>query len=98
MLAISLGFSRPWAVRATSESASLGHMKVISVDPEVMHGTPCFNGTRVPIEYVFSYLPDRLQEFLANYPTVERKQVNELMHQLPQILAQVPPHVLSSVA
>ena len=73
-------------------------MKVISVDPEIMHGTPCFAGTRVPIEYVFSYLPDGLQEFLDNYPTVQRQQVIELMHQLPHILAHIPPHVLSSVA
>ena len=49
----------------------------------------------MPIEYVFSYLPDRLQEFLDNYPTVERQQVTELMHQLPQILARIPPHLLS---
>jgi uncharacterized protein (DUF433 family) len=69
-------------------------MKVISVDPEIMHGTPCFAGTRVPIDYVFSYLPDRLHEFFENYPTVERQQVTELMHQLPQILAKIPPHLL----
>jgi uncharacterized protein (DUF433 family) len=73
-------------------------MKVISIDPNVMHGTPCFAGTRVPIEYVFSYLPDRLSEFLENYPTVTHKQVADLLHQLPHILAKVPAHVLSSVA
>jgi hypothetical protein len=41
-------------------------MKAISVDPSVMHGTACFAGTRVPIEYVFSYLPNRVGEFLGN--------------------------------
>jgi len=73
-------------------------MSVISIDPEVMHGAPCFAGTRVPVEYVFGYLPDGLLEFLENYPTVTRQQVAELLHQMPYILAKVPPHVLSAIA
>jgi len=31
-------------------------MNPISVDPEIMSGTPCFAGTRVPIKNLFDYL------------------------------------------
>jgi uncharacterized protein (DUF433 family) len=62
-------------------------MKAISVDPSVMHGTACFAGTRVPIEYVFSYLPNRVGEFLGNYPTVTRQQVVELLREIADALA-----------
>jgi uncharacterized protein (DUF433 family) len=72
-------------------------MRVISIDSEVMHGTPCFAGTRVPIAYVFGYLPDRLSELLDRYPTGTRQQVTELMRQMPQILAKLPPQALTSV-
>ena len=67
--------------------ATVVPMKAISVDPSVMHGTPCFAGTRVPIEYVFSYLPDRMGEFLESYPTVTRQQVVELLREIADTLA-----------
>jgi uncharacterized protein (DUF433 family) len=63
-------------------------MKVISIDSNVMHGTPSFAGTRVPVEYVFSYLPDRLPEFLENYPTVTRQQIVDLLHELANTIAE----------
>jgi len=68
-------------------------MKVISIDPEIMHGTPCFAGTRVPIDTLFAYLPN-VEAFHQGFPTVERYQVVELLKQMPAILAKVPPHVL----
>jgi uncharacterized protein (DUF433 family) len=51
--------------------------KVVSVDPEVMGGTPCFTGTRVPIQTFLDYVEggDSIDEFLANFPTVRRNQV-----------------------
>ncbi len=46
----------------------------ISVDKEVMSGTPVFRGTRVPVQTVFDYVADgyTLDEFLDNFPTVGR--------------------------
>jgi uncharacterized protein (DUF433 family) len=51
--------------------------KVISVDPEVMDGTPCFAGTRVPVQTLLDYVErgNSIDEFLANFPTVKRNQV-----------------------
>ena len=47
----------------------------ISVDPDVMSGTPVFTGTRVPITALFDYLEDdyTLAEFLECFPTVSRE-------------------------
>ena len=47
----------------------------ITRDPEVMHGTPVFRGTRVPVKTLFEYLEngEPLDEFLAGFPTVSRE-------------------------
>ncbi len=49
---------------------------VVKIDPEIMSGTPCFAGTRVPARALLDYLEggDTLDEFLEQYPTVSRKQ------------------------
>ena len=47
----------------------------IRVDPEVMGGTPCFSGTRVPVETLFDLLAHgrTVDYFLAQFPTVRRE-------------------------
>ncbi len=49
---------------------------VVSIDPEIMSGTPCFRGTRVPVQTLLDYLEagDPLDEFLDGFPTVTRAQ------------------------
>ncbi len=52
----------------------------ISIDKEVLSGTPVFKGTRVPVTILFDYLEDdRLAEFLENYPTVSQEQVADVI-------------------
>ena len=48
---------------------------VIVCDPEILGGTPCFQGTRVPVDSLIGYLEagDTLDEFLDNFPSVTRK-------------------------
>jgi uncharacterized protein (DUF433 family) len=48
---------------------------LITVDPEILGGTPVFKGTRVPIRSLFEYLEDNysLEEFLECFPTVTRE-------------------------
>ena len=48
---------------------------VIESDPEVMLGTPCFRGTRVPFKNLIDYLEagDSLDEFLEQFPSVTRE-------------------------
>jgi uncharacterized protein (DUF433 family) len=46
----------------------------ISIDPEIMSGTPVFDGTRVPVDALMNNLAAgvSLDEFLENFPTVSR--------------------------
>ncbi len=46
----------------------------IVIDREVMSGTPCFRGTRVPFKNLIDYLEGghSLGEFLRQFPTVTR--------------------------
>ena len=52
-----------------------GMQDAVSRDPEVMHGTPVFRGTRVPVKTLFDYLEngESLDDFLAGFPTVSRE-------------------------
>lgn len=47
----------------------------VSIDPEVMSGTPVFAGTRVPIQNLFDYIEggDDLSEFLDDFPSVSKE-------------------------
>ena len=47
----------------------------ISIDKEVMSGTPVFTGTRVPIKNLFDYIKggDDLSEFLDDFPSVSKE-------------------------
>ena len=49
---------------------------VVKMDPEIMSGTPCFAGTRVPVRSLIDYIEggDTLDDFLAQFPTVSRRQ------------------------
>ena len=51
--------------------------QIISVDPEIMSGAPCFAGTRVPIQNLIDYLEggDSIEDFLEGFPSVSREQV-----------------------
>lgn len=48
---------------------------VIVRDSEILGGTPCFRGTRVPFQNLLDYLEagDTLDEFLEQFPTVTRE-------------------------
>ncbi|MGC4032265.1 MAG: DUF433 domain-containing protein [Tepidisphaeraceae bacterium] len=53
----------------------------IKIDPEIMGGTPCFNGTRVPVEILFDLLRRgrTVEQFLEDFPSVLRPQVDEIL-------------------
>ncbi len=50
---------------------------VIKTDPEIMHGTPCFAGTRVAVQTLFDWLEEGhdIHFFLEQFPSVRREQV-----------------------
>src|SRR5438045_7798064 len=57
------------------EKASLA--SVVSVNSAIMHGTPCFTGTRVPVQTLLDYIEDgdTIDKFLSDFATVKRTQV-----------------------
>ncbi len=48
---------------------------VISVDKEILNGTPVFKGTRVPVKNLFDYLEagDSLYEFLSDFDYIPKE-------------------------
>jgi uncharacterized protein (DUF433 family) len=54
---------------------------VIVRDPEILGGTPCFRGTRVPFQNLLDYLEagDTLDAFLEQFPTVTREMAIEAL-------------------
>ena len=61
---------------------------VVKIDPEIMSGTPCFAGTRVPARTLIDYLEggDSLEDFLEDFPTVSRKQAVALLEEASELL------------
>ena len=56
----------------------------INIDPEIMSGTPVFEGTRVPIDALTNNLAAgvSLEQFLDNFPTVTREQALAIINSL----------------
>lgn len=54
---------------------------IVKVDKEIMGGTPCFSGTRVPIDTLFDYLAGgySIDYFVYQFPTVKKEQAVGLL-------------------
>ena len=61
---------------------------VVKIDPEIMSGTPCFTGTRVPARTLLDYLEggDSIDEFLEDFPTVSREQAIAMLEEAGELL------------
>jgi uncharacterized protein (DUF433 family) len=66
-------------VVTAQQKASLA--SVVSVSSAIMHGTPCFTGTRVPVQTLLDYIEegDTLDSFLRDFPTVTRNQAIQFL-------------------
>ena len=55
--------------------------EIVQVNPDIKHGTPCFAGTRVPVQTLLDYVAesDTLDAFLADFPSVTREQATGLL-------------------
>ncbi len=53
----------------------------VQIDPEILSGTPCFAGTRVPVRTLFDVIANgqTVDDFLHGFPTVERAQVQAVL-------------------
>lgn len=52
----------------------------VTINPEVLGGTPVFKNTRVPVRTLFEYLAPNysLEEFLEAFPSVSRDAATQL--------------------
>ena len=58
-----------------AKQVDVAEEQVIQRSEEVLGGVPVFSGTRVPVQALLDYLEagDRLDDFLADFPTVRRE-------------------------
>ncbi|HWD39378.1 MAG TPA: DUF433 domain-containing protein [Fimbriimonas sp.] len=63
----------------TKVPAGLEH--VMNIDPDILGGEPCFNGTRVPLETVVDNLAAgvSVERILRNYPSLTIGHVNAVL-------------------
>lgn len=62
--------------------------QVIVRDSDIMHGTPVFRGTRVPVQTLFDYLEggETLEDFLEGFPTVSRECALQALEEAKELL------------
>ncbi len=63
---------------------------LITVNPDILGGTPVFKGTRVPIKNLFGYIEDNysLGEFLECFPSVTRAMACQILERSESALLQ----------
>ena len=64
--------------------------EIVSIDPGIMHGAPCFRGTRVPVQVLLDDLKSgcTIDDFLAGCPTVTREQVERYLELTQDLVAE----------
>jgi uncharacterized protein (DUF433 family) len=50
---------------------------IVTSSPDILSGTPVFEGTRVPVQALIDYLEggETIDDFLTGFPTVKREQI-----------------------
>lgn len=71
---------------------------IVSIDREVMGGTPCFIGTRVPIQTLLDYIEagDSIDEFLEDFPTVGHDKVVAYLEDSASLLIREATHACTA--
>jgi uncharacterized protein (DUF433 family) len=56
-------------------------MELITVNPNILGGTPVFKGTRVPVRTLFEYLERgySLEEFIECFPSVTKDMARRVL-------------------
>ena len=64
---------------------------LITIDADILGGTPVFKGTRVPVRTLFEYLENdySLEEFLECFPSLSRESVRKVLERSEQALLSV---------
>jgi uncharacterized protein (DUF433 family) len=64
--------------------------EVVSTGPALMHETPCFRGTRVPVRLLLDDLKSgyTVEQFLSGCPSVTRAQVERYLELVQDLVAE----------
>ena len=67
-------------LRIVPDDADLRQLP-ITIDPDIVSGTPVFRNTRVPVEALLTNLEDgmSLEELLDSFPSVTREQAVQVL-------------------
>ena len=77
-----------WKVSSSSSAQNeIVFARVVHRDPEIHSGDLLFTGTRVPVDSLVGYLIEGrpIEDFLRDYPTVERWQVESYLDLAPDL-------------
>ena len=79
----------------TEQSDMLALADVVARDSEIHSGDLVFAGTRVPVDTLVDYLKGghSVDEFVADFPSVERRQVEAYLDLSPDGLDRLRTHV-----
>jgi len=72
----------------TSTNHESCQQPIIVRDPEILSGTPCFRGTRVPFKNLLDYLEtgETLDGFLDDFPSVSRDMAIEALEKAKELM------------
>ena len=70
----------------------------ITVDPNVMQGTPCVRGMRITVGLVVNLVANRmpLEEILKNYPDLEAEDIQECLQYAAVQVQRNPPRSIGT--
>ncbi len=56
-------------------------MNVVTINPKILGGVPCFASTRVPVSSLFDHLKQSytVSEFIEDFPTVTNAQAEAVL-------------------
>ncbi len=54
---------------------------IVTIDKDILGGTPVFTGTRVPVKNLFDYLEtgENVDDFLQDFESVKKEQVLKVL-------------------
>ena len=64
----------------------------ITMNPNILGGTPVFAGTRVPVRILFEYIEtgETIAEFLDEFPSVSREMAQGVLEEAKQAVVHAP--------
>jgi uncharacterized protein (DUF433 family) len=70
---------------------------LVTRSSDIMSGIPVFAGTRVPVQHLFDYLVggDSIDEFLEDFPTVTREQVEQFLQVAARYMTDIGKFIIS---